>query len=202
LYFVKYIKVNIPLFTLSIQSSEKLISSIEKNVDKLKKKLNITNTEVISQLLTSLTKNMISMEIKKVGRSIDIVEQDTNKIEDTIDKLLNKLSDSQDILKLSKLSSNSDIVTVLKTDENILNKYLLYNLYTNSDLIQKLIKFLENELYSRLLKSNSGKVYIIKTHINVRYRGQDENSLPIQIKDTNITISQLENAKSIINDII
>ena len=204
LYFVKYIKVNIPLFILSIQSSEKLISSIEKNVNKLQKqkKLNITNTEAVSQFLTSLTKNMISMEIKKVGRSIDTVEQDTDKIEDTIDKLLNKLSSSQDILKLSKLTSNSDIVTILKTDENILNKYLLYNLYTNTDLIQKLMKSLENELYDRLLKTNPNKVYIVKTYIKVKYQGQEENSLPLQITDTNITISQMENAISIINDVI
>ena len=119
------------------------------------------------------------MEIKKVGRSIDTVEQDTDKIEDTIDKLLNKLSSSQDILKLSKLTSNSDIVTILKTDENILNKYLLYNLYTNTDLIQKLMKSLENELYDRLLKTNPNKVYIVKTYIKVKYQGQEENSLPL-----------------------
>ena len=202
LYFVKHMKVNIPLFTINIQSSEKLIGSIERNVNRLQKKLNITNTEVISQLLTSLTKNMISMEIKKVGRDTNTVKHDTDKIEDTIDKLLNKLSSSQDILKLSKLTTNSDIVTVLQTDENILNKYLLYSLYTNTDIIQKLTKSLENGLYSRLSKTDSNKLYIIKTYINVKYRGQDENSTPLRIIDTNITIPQLENAKSIINDVI
>jgi hypothetical protein len=178
-----------------------LISSIEKSVGKLKKKLNITNTEVISQLLTSLTKNMISIEIKKVGRGTETVEHNPDKIEDTVNKLLNNLSDSQDILKLSKLTSN-DIVTVLKTDENILNKYLLYNLYTNTDIIQKLIKSIENELYNKLLKSDPNKIYIVKTYINVKYRGQEDNSLPLQVKDTNITILQLENAKSIMNDLI
>jgi hypothetical protein len=164
-------KVNIPLFTLSIQSAEKLMNSINKSksINKLKQ-LNITNTEVITQLLTSLTKNMISIGIKKVGRNIETVEQNTDKVEDTIDRLLNKLSSSHDILKLSKLTSNDDIVTVLKTDKNILSKYLLYNLYTNTDIIQKLTQFIENELYNKLSKTNTNKVYIVKTYINVKYK--------------------------------
>jgi len=37
---------------------------------------------------------MISMEIKKVGKDTNTVKHDTDKIEDTIDKLLNKLSSS------------------------------------------------------------------------------------------------------------
>jgi len=78
----------------------------------------------------------------------------------------------------------------------------LYSLYTNTDIIQKLTKSLENGLYSRLSKTDTNKLYIIKTYINVKYRGQDENSTPLRIIDTKITIPQLENTKSIINDVI
>ncbi len=67
---------------------------------------------------------MISVEIKKVGRGTETVEHNTDKVENTMNKLLNKLSNSQDILKLSQLTS-TDIITILNTDENIFNKYLL-----------------------------------------------------------------------------
>jgi uncharacterized protein YjgD (DUF1641 family) len=153
------------------------------------------------------------MKIEKVGRDIKTIEQeDINKTEDTIDKLLNKLSSSHDILKLSKLTSNSDVITILKVDENnknenenILSKYLLYNLYTNTNIIKKLTQFIEKELYSGLSTKDSNKVYIIKTFINVKYKSQDEqnkNSIPLRILSTKIDLPQVNNAWAILNNVI